>query len=69
MFKPRLRDFIITDDDWIFAVADYCHDEGVRSILRYVPDPNGSRGVQKKYRKFDFDDSFKFMKTARPEWY
>jgi predicted nucleotidyltransferase len=68
MFKTRLRDFIITDDDWRFAVADYCHDEGVRSILRYVPDPNGSRGVQKKYRKFDFDDSFTFMKTARPEW-
>ena len=68
MFKTRLRDFIITDDDWIFAVADYCHDEGVRSILRYVPDPNGSRGVLKKYRKFDFDDSFTFMKTARPEW-
>jgi len=68
MFRTRLRDFIITDNDWIFAVADYCHENGVRSILRYVPDPNGSRGVQKKYRKFDFDDSFTFMKTARPEW-
>jgi predicted nucleotidyltransferase len=68
MFRTRLRDFIITDEDWIFAVADYCHEKGVRSILRYVPDPSGSRGVQKKYRKFDFDDSFTFMKTARPEW-
>jgi hypothetical protein len=68
MLRTRLRDFIITNDDWIFAVADYCHDDGVRSILRYVPDPNGSRGVLKKYRKFDFDDSFMFMKTARPEW-
>ncbi|GFO97495.1 hypothetical protein ig2599ANME_1699 [groundwater metagenome] len=68
MSRTRLRDFIITDDDWIFAVADYCHDDGVRSILRYVPDPNGSRGVQKKYRKFDFDDAFVFMRSARPEW-
>jgi predicted nucleotidyltransferase len=68
MLKTRLRDFIITDEDWIFAVADYCHNDGVRSILRYVPDPNGSRGTQKKYRKYDFDDSFTFMKTARPEW-
>jgi predicted nucleotidyltransferase len=68
MFRTRLRDFIITDEDWIFAVADYCHEKGVRSILRYMPDPSGSRGVQKKYRKFDFDDSFTFMKTARPEW-
>lgn len=68
MFKTRLRDFIITDEDWIFAVADYCHDNGIRSVLRYVPDPNGKRGTIKKYRKFDFDDAFAFMKTARPEW-
>ncbi len=68
MFRTRLRDFIVTDDDWIFAVADYCHENGVRSVLRYVPDPNGSRGVHKKYRKFDFDDAFIFMRSARPEW-
>jgi len=68
MFKTRLRDFIITDEDWIFAVADYCHDDGVRSILRYVPDPDGTRGAYKKYRKFDFDDAFRFMKASRPEW-
>ena len=68
MLRTRLRDFIITKDDWIFAVADYCHEEGIRSILRYVPDPEGTRGVDKKYRKMDFDDAFIFMKTARPEW-
>ena len=68
MPRTRLRDFIITKDDWIFAVADYCHDDGIRSILRYVPDPNGARGVIKKYRKLDFDESFVFMKTARSEW-
>ncbi len=66
--RARLRDFIITDEDWIFAVADYCHPDGIRSVLRYVPDPQGTRGVQKKYRKLDFDDSFVFMKAARPEW-
>ncbi|HLB69734.1 MAG TPA: nucleotidyltransferase domain-containing protein [Candidatus Methanoperedens sp.] len=64
----RLRDFIITDEDWIFAVADYCHDNGIRSVLRYVPDPHGSRGVDKKYRKLDFDDAFRFMRSMRPEW-
>ncbi|HEX7627898.1 MAG TPA: nucleotidyltransferase domain-containing protein [Candidatus Methanoperedens sp.] len=68
MHLTRLRDFIITKDDWIFAVADYCHEGGIRSILRYVPDPKGTRGVDKKYRKMDFDDAFIFMKTARPEW-
>ncbi len=66
--RARLRDFIITDEDWIFAVADYCHPDGIRSVLRYVPDPRGTRGTHKKYRKFDFDDAFSFMKNARPEW-
>lgn len=68
MLRTRLRDFIITHDDWLFAVADYCHQEGVRSILRYVPDPQGKRGTHKKYRKLDFDEAFEFMKTSRPEW-
>ncbi len=68
MFRTRLRDFIITDDDWIFAVADYTPDNGIRSVLRYVPDPNGQRGTIKKYRKFDFDEAFVFMRTTRPEW-
>ncbi len=66
--RARLRDFIITDEDWIFAVADYCHPDGIRSVLRYVPDPQGTRGTHKKYRKFDFDDAFIFMKNTRPEW-
>ncbi|VVB93093.1 Uncharacterised protein [uncultured archaeon] len=68
MTRTRLRDFIITFDKWIFAVADYCHEEGIRSILRYVPDPQGSRGAHEKFRKMDFDDAFNFMKSTRPEW-
>ncbi|MGB8217173.1 MAG: nucleotidyltransferase domain-containing protein [Candidatus Methanoperedens sp.] len=68
MLRTRLRDFIITHDDWIFAVADYCYEGGIRSILRYVPDPEGKRGKYKKYRKLDFDDAFVFMKKERPEW-
>lgn len=68
MLRTRLRDFIITHDDWIFAVADYCHEGGIRSILRYVPDPEGKRGTDKKFRKLDFDDAFVFMKKERPEW-
>ena len=67
--KTRLRDFIITTDDWVFAVADYTHQNGVRCILRYVPDKEGERlknGV--RYHKLDFDDSFTFMKKHRPSW-
>lgn len=68
MLKTRLRDFIITRDDWIFAVADYCHEKGIRSVLRYIPDPEGTRGTDRTYRKFDFDDAFRFMNANRPEW-
>lgn len=68
MIRARIRDFLITDEDWIFAVADYSHEKGVRCILRYVPDPNGTRGNEKKFRKLDFDDSFEFMKKNRPQW-
>lgn len=68
MFRTRLRDFIVTHEDWIFAVADYCHERGIRSILRYVPDIEGKRGRHKKYRKLDFDEAYEFMKSRRPEW-
>ncbi|HSD57492.1 MAG TPA: nucleotidyltransferase domain-containing protein [Methanotrichaceae archaeon] len=63
----RIRDFFETKDGWIFAVADYSHPEGIRSLLRYVPDPAGEReagGI--RYRKLDFDPSFEFLKKARP---
>ncbi|SET06320.1 hypothetical protein SAMN04488587_2179 [Methanococcoides vulcani] len=69
MIKTRIRDFIITKDDWIFAVADYFHPEGVRCVLRYVPDESGDRQLNgMKYRKYDFDVAFDFMRENRPEW-
>ncbi|ABE51074.1 nucleotidyltransferase domain-containing protein [Methanococcoides burtonii] len=69
MIKARIRDFIITKDDWIFAVADYFHPEGVRCVLRYVPDENGERQLNGvNYRKYDFDVAFDFMRNNRPEW-
>ncbi|WP_440952483.1 nucleotidyltransferase domain-containing protein [Methanococcoides sp. FTZ1] len=69
MIKARIRDFIITKDDWIFAVADYFHPEGVRCVLRYVPDESGDRQLNGiRYRKYDFDVAFDFMRDNRPEW-
>lgn len=69
MIKARIRDFIITKDDWIFAVADYFHPEGVRCVLRYVPDESGDRQLNgMNYRKYDFDVAFDFMRNNRPEW-
>lgn len=68
MKTTRLRDFIITKEDWIFAVVDYCHEEGIRSILRYVPHAMGERGKNKKYHKLSFDAAFELMKEAHPTW-
>ncbi|MBW6470406.1 MAG: nucleotidyltransferase domain-containing protein [Methanosarcinaceae archaeon] len=69
MIKTRLRDFIITKDDWIFAVADYFHPGGIRSTFRYVPDENGERELDGiRYKKYDFDVAFEFMRENRPEW-
>ena len=69
MIKTRLRDFIITKDDWIFAVADYFHPDGIRSTFRYVPHENGERELDGiRYKKYDFDVAFDFMRKNRPEW-
>lgn len=67
--KVRLRDFIVTKDGWIFSSADYHHPEGVRGVLRYVPDPNGERtnGTQ-NFTKYDFDEAFQYMRTHKPNW-
>jgi len=69
---PVLRDFFVTKDGLVFSVLDYFHPpEGIRSLLRYIPDENGTR-IQKKtlqrYRKAEFADSFQYLKTHHPEW-
>ncbi len=67
--RARIRDFLETKDKWIFAVADYHHAGGIRSMLRYVPDPSGERltgGI--RYKKLDFDDAFEFLRRERPEY-
>jgi uncharacterized protein len=67
--KARIRDFIETADGWIFAVADYAHQDGFRCLLRYVPDPEGNREARGiKYRKLDFDEAFDFLKMERPDY-
>jgi predicted nucleotidyltransferase len=67
--KTRIRDFIETVDGWIFAVADYAHRDGFRCLLRYVPDPEGTREARGiKYRKLDFDEAFAFLKRERPDY-
>ena len=67
--KARIRDFFETREGWIFAVSDYNHPHGLRSLLRYVPDPAGERvagGI--RYRKMDFDQAFDFLRQKRPDY-
>ncbi|MDL2261098.1 DNA polymerase subunit beta [Methanimicrococcus sp. OttesenSCG-928-J09] len=69
---PILRDFFVTKDGLIFSVPDYFHpSEGIRSILRYIPDENGPRlrkSTQKRYRKAGFEESFDYLKKNHPSW-
>ena len=67
--KARIRDFFETKEGWIFAVADYNHPHGLRSMLRYVPDAEGEREANgKRYRKMDFDPAYEFLRRERPDW-
>jgi predicted nucleotidyltransferase len=67
--RARIRDFFETNEGWIFAVADYSHPHGLRSLLRYVPDDAGEREANgKRYRKMDFDPAFQFLREKRPNW-
>jgi uncharacterized protein len=67
--KARIRDFFLTKEGWIFAVADYSHPNGLRSMLRYVPDAEGEREADGiRYRKMDFDPAYEFLRRERPDW-
>jgi len=69
MLKTRLRDFLVTKDNWLFAVSDYFRTDGIRATLRYVPDKNGERELNVlRYKKYDFGPAFEFMREHRPEW-
>ena len=65
----RIRDFFETNEGWIFAVSDYNHPKGLRSLLRYIPDPSGERAARGiRYRKMDFDQAFEFLRQNRPDY-
>ena len=67
--KARIRDFFETNEGWIFAVSDYNHPKGLRSLLRYIPDPSGERAARGiRYRKMDFDQAFEFLRQNRPDY-
>ena len=67
--RLRIRDFFQTRQGWIFAVSDYSHLKGIRSLLRYVPDPDGERSAGgRRYKKMDFDEAYRFLRSERSDW-
>jgi hypothetical protein len=67
--RVRLRDFIETREHWIFSVVDYYCGDGVRCLLRYVPDPGGERTRDgTRFKKMGFDEAYAFVKKEKPEY-
>ena len=70
--KPiRLRDFVMTADNCIYAVSGYENDVRAECILRYVPTNDGDRTSRLnglKYRKYDFADAFAWVQEHKPEY-
>lgn len=70
--KPiRLRDFVMTADNCIYAVSGYENDTRAECVLRYVPTEDGDRisrlnGL--RYRKYDFADAFAWVRIHKPEY-
>ncbi|MHC1610581.1 MAG: nucleotidyltransferase domain-containing protein [Candidatus Methanospirareceae archaeon] len=68
----RIRDFVITEQDWIFSVVSYdLGGEDLRCLLRYIPDEKGERvsaEEKRRYRKLDFHDAYEFLRKNRPEY-
>jgi len=66
----RIRDFVITKNDWIFSVVSYdLGGEDVKCLLRYIPDEKGERVSEKgRYRKLDFYEAYEFLRKYRPEY-
>ncbi|RCV62712.1 hypothetical protein C5S53_17565 [Methanophagales archaeon] len=66
----RIRDFVITKQNWIFSVVCYdLGEEEVKCLLRYVPDDRGERVAERgRYRKLDFEEAYAFLDRHCPEY-
>jgi predicted nucleotidyltransferase len=66
----RIRDFIVTQDDWIFAVVSYDNSSYVQAFLRYIPDESGDRmrSDGKRFKKVGFDEAYKLLKNSKPHY-
>jgi predicted nucleotidyltransferase len=66
----RIRDFIEDADGWLYAVAAYDNESAAGCVLRYIPDPNGTRvnATGTRYRKVDFEEAFRLIRDQKPEF-
>jgi len=63
----RIRDFVITRNNWIFAVVSYHNAPFIQAFLRYVPDEKGERIRQDgtRFRKVGFEAAQRLMRASR----
>jgi predicted nucleotidyltransferase len=68
--RARIRDFVVTEQDWVFSVVSYdLGGEELNCLLRYVPDVKGERVSERgRYRKLDFYGSYEFLRKHQPEY-
>ena len=59
----RIRDFVITKNNWIYAVVSYDNEPHIRGFLRYIPDKNGDRVSRDgmRFRKVGFEEARQLM--------
>ena len=70
MLPVRLRDFIGDADGWIYAVSTYDNVDTIGGVLRYVPQPDGTRihPSGRRYTKYDFEDAYAFIARHKPQY-
>jgi predicted nucleotidyltransferase len=70
MAPIRLRDFIEDADGWLYAVSTYDNEEKIGTVLRYVPEPEGSRvhPSGKRYTKYDFEEAYAHIARYKPQY-
>ena len=70
MLPVRLRDFIEDADGWLYAVSTYDNTEKIGTVLRYVPEPNGTRihPSGQKYSKYDFEEAYAYIARHKPQY-
>ncbi|MHC1635590.1 MAG: nucleotidyltransferase domain-containing protein [Candidatus Methanospirareceae archaeon] len=70
--RLRIRDFVVTKREWIFAVVRYefLESEEAWCLLRYVPDKRGERISEERgrFKKLSFSEAYEFLRLHCPRY-